>query len=58
MDIRILTLTEPQGQRWQVVVDKHKISFRSEEEARQFVATLEARLRAPHVLPDWQRLAG
>lgn len=38
---------------WQVRLDQHCVSFRSEEEARQFVARLEARLRAPHRLPDW-----
>ncbi|HEY1027320.1 MAG TPA: hypothetical protein VGE28_06770 [Pseudomonas sp.] len=45
---------------WQVRLDQHCVSFRSEEEARQFVARLEARLRAPHKLPDWsaQRKAG
>ncbi|MGG2399089.1 hypothetical protein ACJRW5_19295 [Pseudomonas sp. SH1-B] len=37
---------------WQVRLDQHCVSFRSEEEARQFVNTLEARLRAPHRLPD------
>lgn len=37
---------------WQVRLDQHCVSFRSEEEARQFVNTLEARLRAPHHLPD------
>ncbi|QMV62468.1 hypothetical protein VUJ49_21015 [Pseudomonas berkeleyensis] len=37
---------------WQVRLDQHCVSFRSEEEARQFVATLEARLRAPHRLPE------
>ena len=45
---------------WQVRLDQHCVSFRSEEEARQFAARLEARLRAPHKLPDWpvQRQAG
>lgn len=37
---------------WQVRLDQHCVSFRSEEQARQFVAKLEARLRAPHKLPD------
>ncbi len=37
---------------WQVRLDQHCVSFRSEEEARQFVARLEARLRAPHRLPE------
>ncbi len=38
---------------WQVRLDQHCVSFRSEEEARQFVVRLQARLRAPHNLPDW-----
>ncbi|WP_235978897.1 hypothetical protein [Zestomonas carbonaria] len=37
---------------WQVCLDQHSVRFRSEVEARQFVATLEARLRAPHTLPE------
>lgn len=37
--------------RWQVQLDQHCVSFRNETEARQFVTTLEARLRAPHPLP-------
>ena len=37
--------------RWQVKLDQHCVSFHSEAEARAFVATLEARLRAPHPLP-------
>lgn len=33
---------------WQVRLDQHVVSFRSEAEARSFVATLESRLQAPH----------
>ncbi|MFP5428813.1 MAG: hypothetical protein ACLGJA_23815 [Gammaproteobacteria bacterium] len=33
---------------WQVRLDQHVVSFRSEAEARAFVATLETRLQAPH----------
>lgn len=50
-------VVQPQNQGgerlWQVRLDQHCVSFRSEEEAHQFVAKLEARLRAPHNLPDW-----
>ncbi|WP_212631423.1 hypothetical protein [Pseudomonas sp. KB-10] len=50
-------VVQPQGHGskccWQVRLDQHCVSFRSEEEARQFVARLQARLRAPHTLPDW-----
>ncbi|MDF0733714.1 hypothetical protein P0Y43_23845 [Pseudomonas entomophila] len=35
---------------WQVQLDQHVVSFRSEAEARAFVALLETRLKAPHVL--------
>jgi hypothetical protein len=52
-------LSTAEGLRWQVSFAKHSVSFRSEAEARQFVATLEARLRAPHPLPlAEQRVAG
>lgn len=37
--------------RWQVSLDKQCVDFRSEAQAREFVSTLEKRLRAPHVLP-------
>lgn len=35
---------------WQVQLDQHVVGFRSEAEARSFAATLQSRLRAPHVL--------
>ncbi|AXM96738.1 hypothetical protein ACU5P1_03150 [Pseudomonas plecoglossicida] len=35
---------------WQVMLDQHVVGFRSEAEARAFVATLETRLQAPHPL--------
>ncbi|NIF17873.1 hypothetical protein F3J43_12765 [Pantoea sp. Cy-639] len=35
---------------WQVQLDQHVVSFRSEAEARAFTALLEARLNAPHPL--------
>ena len=38
---------------WQVCLDQHVVGFRSEAEARAFVATLETRLQAPHpLMPD------
>ena len=45
---------------WQVRLDQHVVSFRSEAEARAFVATLETRLRAPHplMLDAWPATAG
>ncbi|MGH8354160.1 MAG: hypothetical protein ACRERY_11640 [Pseudomonas sp.] len=58
MNIRIRSLSKPQGTGWQVSLDQHAVTFRSEAEARQFVATLEARLQAPHRLPNRERAAG
>lgn len=45
---------------WQVQLDQHVVSFRSEAEARAFVATLETRLQAPHPLmrEAWPASAG
>lgn len=58
MNISILPLNKPEGPCWQVSFASHRVSFRSETEARQFVATLETRLKAPHRLPsDAQRAA-
>ncbi|MCY1283751.1 hypothetical protein D9M68_293710 [compost metagenome] len=53
--MNIIVRQTPTGQvptSWQVCLDQHSVRFRSEAEARQFVATLEARLRAPHQLPE------
>jgi len=58
MNISILPLNKLEGPCWQVSFASHRVSFRSEAEARQFVATLQARLQAPHRLPgDAQRAA-
>ncbi|MFJ3370877.1 MULTISPECIES: hypothetical protein [unclassified Pseudomonas] len=44
---------------WQVRLDQHAVTFRSEAEARAFTRTLEARLQAPHQIPvQQQRAAG
>lgn len=61
MNILIQPVHNTEGQRWQVRFANHSVTFRSEAEARQFVSTLQARLQAPHVLPDQpirQRAAG
>lgn len=59
MNILIRPLTMTKGTCWQVRMDQHVVSFRTEGEARSFVATLEARLHAPHFLPRVeQRAAG
>lgn len=59
MNILIRPPSMAKGSSWQVRMNQHAVNFRSEGEARSFVATLEARLRAPHVLPRAeQRAAG
>jgi hypothetical protein len=58
MKVLLSELAQPRGSRWQVRMDQHVVSFRSEAEARAFVATLEARLKAPHGLPQVRQAAG
>ncbi|MCK9796411.1 hypothetical protein M1B34_01260 [Pseudomonas sp. MAFF 302030] len=56
MKILIKELAKSQ---WQVRLDQHVVTFRSEAEARAFANTLENRLQAPHRLPQSeQRAAG
>ena len=57
MDIHIRASQGLGSTCWQVCLGKHPVSFRSEREARRFVATLEAGGQAPHPLPTGQRLA-
>lgn len=57
MKVIVRPLRTTQGNSWQVCMDQHAVSFRSEAEAQRFVATLEARLKAPHVLPEPARRA-
>ncbi|MES2820516.1 MAG: hypothetical protein V4812_16200 [Pseudomonadota bacterium] len=52
MQIQLRPITTHQGHRWQVGLGRHCVSFRSEAEARAFIATLQARLEAPHPLPE------
>ncbi|MBC9249543.1 hypothetical protein A9179_04540 [Pseudomonas alcaligenes] len=52
MKILVRPINTPQGERWQVCLDRHSVSFHTEREARDFVATLESRLQAPHRLPE------
>ncbi|MBO3276806.1 hypothetical protein [Pseudomonas schmalbachii] len=51
MIIAVRPVDSSKGAQWQVCLDQQAITFRSEQEARHFVATLEARLQAPHELP-------
>jgi hypothetical protein len=57
MKILIKELAKSQ---WQVRLDQHAVTFRSEAEARAFTRTLEARIQAPHQIPSYtpQRAAG
>lgn len=59
MKILINALAKSQERKWQVRLDQHTVTFRSESEARDFVSTLQTRLHAPHTLPhDALRAAG
>ncbi|WP_176465112.1 hypothetical protein [Pseudomonas sp. Irchel 3E20] len=58
MKILIKELAKTRTPQWQVRIDQHAVTFRSEAEARAFVATLQARLSAPHRIPDLQQRAG
>ena len=55
-----ILIKEVAKSQWQVRLDQHAVTFRSEAEALAFTRTLEARLHAPHQIPDpgQQRAAG
>lgn len=58
MKVVIQPMNKSASRCWQVRLDQHSVTFHSEAEARQFVATLEARLQAPHSLAQLsQRIA-
>jgi hypothetical protein len=57
MKVLVRELAKSKGAEWQVSLDMHSVNFRTEAEARAFVATLESRLRAPHTLPTHQQHA-
>lgn len=52
-----ILIKEVATSQWQVRLDQHAVTFRSEAEARAFTRTLEARLLAPHQFPDRQQRA-
>ncbi|MEO4013292.1 hypothetical protein [Pseudomonas rossensis] len=52
-----ILIKEVAKSQWQVRLDQHSVTFRSEAEARAFTRTLEARLHAPHQFPDQQQRA-
>ncbi|WP_166571882.1 hypothetical protein [Pseudomonas sp. R5(2019)] len=58
MNIVITEFAKPRGSHWQVRLDQHVVSFRSEAEALAFVSTLRARLQAPHTFPTYSQRAG
>ena len=47
-----ILIKEVAKSQWQVRLDQHAVTFRSEAEALAFTRTLEARLCAPHQIPD------
>ncbi len=51
MKIVVRPLRKSSTSAWQVCLDKQAITFLSEADARSYVATLEARIAAPHSLP-------
>ncbi|MDT3722728.1 hypothetical protein [Pseudomonas oryzihabitans] len=51
MKIVVRPLRKSGTSAWQVCLDKQAITFLSEADARSYVATLEARIAAPHPLP-------
>ncbi|MGR6735718.1 hypothetical protein [Pseudomonas chlororaphis] len=57
MKILIKELAKSKGSQWQVQLDQHAVTFRSEAEARAFAKTLETRLQAPHRFPESQQRA-
>lgn len=44
MDIQIQPLTAFEGSDWEVRLDRIKVTFRTEAEARDFAETLQARI--------------
>lgn len=57
MNISIQSMQQAEGAYWQVRFARRSVTFRSEAEARQFVATLETRLQAPHQWPSQMQRA-
>lgn len=52
-----ILIKEMAHSQWQVRLDQHAVTFRTEAEARAFTRTLEARLQAPHPIPVYQHRA-
>lgn len=58
MKILIKALAKSKGNQWQVRLDDHAFTFRSEAEARDFATTLQTRIQAPHRFLDSRRAVG
>ena len=52
MKILIKALAKSRDCQWQVQIDRQAVNFRNESEARAFVDKLQARIQAPHRLPE------
>ncbi len=50
-----ILIKEVAKSQWQVRLDQHVVTFRSEAEALAFTRTLEARLCAPHRIPEYSQ---
>ncbi|WP_460107742.1 hypothetical protein [Pseudomonas sp. H1_F01] len=54
-----ILIKEVAKSQWQVRLDQHVVTFRTEAEAQTFANTLQARILAPHHFPEQQpRAAG
>ena len=55
-----ILIKEVAKSQWQVRLDQHAVTFRSEAEALAFTRILEGRIQAPHQIPVHhpQRAAG
>lgn len=52
-----ILLKEVAKSQWQVRLDQHVVTFRTEAEAKAFANTLQARILAPHNFPEQQQRA-
>ncbi|WP_238965418.1 MULTISPECIES: hypothetical protein [Pseudomonas] len=52
-----ILIKEVAKSQWQVRLDQHAVTFRTEAEAKAFASTLQARIHAPHHFPEQQQRA-
>jgi putative alpha-1,2-mannosidase len=50
-----ILIKEVAKSQWQVRLDQHVVTFRTEAEAQAFATTLQARIHAPHHFPEQQQ---